>query len=279
MLLQVGNGGDYTDNLVQVVERIEETKTDIVSLPLLTKNIWLTKQEAIAAIHPDGFQPTTMHNKAILATLNTKVDEWNAEVQKLNFNQMQELHSADYFDEVDDPKSILADMVSDDLLHKFTSTGVPHHNLQLKVDDICLVVRTISKADKLSTNTRVQITRISPYVIRVKTLGPRPTFHSIPRIRFKLKLPYGKSFTMTRTQFPLRLAYCMSVNKSQGQSLAQCLLDLTDPSFSHGHTYVALSRIHHVDTIHFFGSEENFQKNGDQVYPIVHNIVYDELRI
>ena len=39
----------------------------------------------------------------------------------------------------------------------------------------------------------------------------------IPRITFKFRLPYGQSYQLTRMQFPLRLAYAMTFNKSQSQ--------------------------------------------------------------
>ena len=55
---------------------------------------------------------------------------------------------------------------------------------------------------------------------------------------------------MMRTQFPLRLAYCMSFNKSQGQTLQRVLMDITTPPFSHGHLYVALSRVTLYSNIH-----------------------------
>lgn len=41
--------------------------------------------------------------------------------------------------------------------------------------------------------------------------------HFIPRIRFKFTLPFGASYELTRTQFPLRLAYAVSINKSQAR--------------------------------------------------------------
>jgi hypothetical protein len=73
MLLEVGNGQDYSGNLVEKLGREDETSTDILCLPLLTKNIWMTMDEAIEAIHPYGFNPELMYNRAILATLNEKV--------------------------------------------------------------------------------------------------------------------------------------------------------------------------------------------------------------
>ncbi|KAI8523384.1 hypothetical protein RHMOL_Rhmol13G0069100 [Rhododendron molle] len=47
---------------------------------------------------------------------------------------------------------------------------------------------------------------------------------------------------MTRCQFPIRLAYAMTINKSQGQSVKFVGVDLCTSVFSHGQLYVALSR-------------------------------------
>uniref|UniRef100_A0A0D3EEN8 ATP-dependent DNA helicase n=1 Tax=Brassica oleracea var. oleracea TaxID=109376 RepID=A0A0D3EEN8_BRAOL len=43
------------------------------------------------------------------------------------------------------------------------------------------------------------------------------------------KLP----FTLRRRQFPIRLCYAMTINKSQGQSLKEVLLYLPKPVFAH----------------------------------------------
>ena len=43
-------------------------------------------------------------------------------------------------------------------------------------------------------------------------------------------------------QFPVRLAFAMTINKSQGQSVKHVGLDLCGSVFSHGQLYVALSR-------------------------------------
>ena len=96
---------------------------------------------------------------------------------------------------------------------------------------------------------------------------------SIPRIRFKFRLPFGRLFELLRTQFPLKLANCMAINKSQGQELHRCLLDLRSPPFSHGRLYVALSRVRQANDIAIFTDEENV-KNG---VIITKNIVYKEL--
>jgi hypothetical protein len=51
----------------------------------------------------------------------------------------------------------------------------------------------------------------------------------------------GLPFHLKRRQFPIQLAFAMTINKSQGQSVKHVGLDLRTPVFSHGQLYVALS--------------------------------------
>ena len=52
-----------------------------------------------------------------------------------------------------------------------------------------------------------------------------------------------KNFYVYRKQFPLILAYAVTIHKCQGLSLDCAIVDLSDEVFSEGMAYVALSRV------------------------------------
>ena len=76
----------------------------------------------------------------------------------------------------------------------------------------------------------------------------------------------------------------MTINKSQGQSFEQVLIDYTDDAFSHGHVYVSLSRARYFNKVMLIVREDSIV-NRDIVdgsglgldnrdVPVVMNTVY-----
>jgi ATP-dependent DNA helicase PIF1 len=71
----------------------------------------------------------------------------------------------------------------------------------------------------------------------------------------------GKSLAALR-QVPLRLAWAMTIHKSQGMSLDAALVDLGS-TFEYGQGYVALSRVRRLSGLHLLGCNER----ATQVHP------------
>jgi ATP-dependent DNA helicase PIF1 len=236
-----------------------------------------TAEEVVDFAFPDGFDPETMHKSCILATINEQVEMWNQKVQALNKADAHDLYSWDSMEDlVDDPHGYIQSMINEQVMNDVNDPGnCPPHKLTLKVGDICILMRAVNKEEKFSTNTRVRVERISKNTVRVQSLANPNKFVTLPRFIFKIKLNIGRGYEMTRHQFPLRLAYSMSINKSQGQQYLRCVADLTKFCFSHGHLNVALSRITDPANMAIFVNDGDWDQNENRIWTI--NVVYKEI--
>ncbi len=102
----------------------------------------------------------------------------------------------------------------------------------------------------------------------------------IPCITFKFRMPYGKSYQLTRRQFPLRLAYAMTYNKSRSQTLSKVILNINSPPFSHGQLYIVLSRVQDYKNIRFHITEDQLMQSNISLagfLPTIDNIVYEDV--
>jgi ATP-dependent DNA helicase PIF1 len=78
-------------------------------------------------------------------------------------------------------------------------------------------------------------------------------------------------FTFARKQFPLWLAYAMTINKSQGQTLSHVGLHFTNDVFLHGQLYVAFSRTKAPTNIKVLLPNTMHGRSG-----LMRNVVYEE---
>ena len=83
-------------------------------------------------------------------------------------------------------------------------------------------------------------------------------------------------FVLRRKQFPIRPAFCITINKGQGQSLESVGIFLPTPEaiFSHGQLYVALSRVQNPRGLKIMVCGGTYSPSG---LVCVRNVVYKEV--
>jgi hypothetical protein len=133
--------------------------------------------------------------------------------------------------------------------------GVPPHQLDLKINSICALQRNLSVEKGLVHNARVRVVNIHRCFVEVAFPNDIET-HCIPRITFNFT-PAGSDWTVSRKQFPLRLAYATTFNGCQGLTLSRSVIDLRIDSFAHGQLYTALSRVRNKNDSLLLFSESN----------------------
>ena len=131
-----------------------------------------------------------------------------------------------------------------EFLSTLSVTGIPPHVLRLRVGSIVLLLRNLNLKRGLCNGVRMLVHMMEQHVLEVELLtGPSAGFKEfIPRIEHRLALSQ-MPINFVRKQFPVQLAFAMTINKSQGQTFDKLGLWLQRPVFTHGQLYVALSRV------------------------------------
>jgi PIF1-like helicase/Helitron helicase-like domain at N-terminus len=148
--------------------------------------------------------------------------------------------------------------VTIDYLNSISTAGLPPHHLTLKVEAIVMLLRNISAAEGLCNGTRLRIKRLTDFFLDCEILGG---IHNGKRV-FIARVTLTPSdtnlpFVMTRRQFPVKLSYAMTINKSQGQTFSKVGIYLPQPVFSHGQLYVAMCRVRRLEDLTFWLGQAN----------------------
>jgi ATP-dependent DNA helicase PIF1 len=119
---------------------------------------------------------------------------------------------------------------------------IANHKLELKVGVPILLLRNFNQSIGLCNGTKLIIKRLGQRVIEVEIItrnnvGKRVFIPHI--IMFPFEIDW--SFVLRHHQFPIRVAFAMTINKSQGQTLNNIRVYLPSPIFHHGQLYIVIS--------------------------------------
>ncbi|MGN6327153.1 ATP-dependent DNA helicase [Pseudolysinimonas sp.] len=133
---------------------------------------------------------------------------------------------------------------------EFSGRAFPaDERLELKVGAQVMFLRNDSGAEGRWVNGTIgEVVRIGQGAVTVEVAGEphevRPATWERYRYRYSpATKTLQKDVVAEFTQFPLRLAWGVTIHKSQGKTYDRAIVDLGQRSFAPGQTYVALSRI------------------------------------
>ena len=131
-----------------------------------------------------------------------------------------------------------------ELLNKLEPPGMARQELKLKVGAPIILLRNLHLKEGLMNGTRLLVTDCLDFNIQGEIVsGPREG--NVVLIRH-INLTCGDSEMLSvrfiKRQFPIKLAFALTINRSQGQSFERLGLLLEIPGFAHGQLYDGFSR-------------------------------------
>lgn len=182
-----------------------------------------------------------LKSRMILAADNDIVNETNLELVKRLPGKMHTFRSID--SAVDDEGGSLFPR---EYLNTLNPSGIAEHKLCLKVNAVVILMRNFNIKAGHCNGTRYIIKAIGKHRLVLEKLDAEWNDEDkvllLPRIPM-ISNESSTSFRLKRLQFPIKLAFAITFNRAQGQSISEkCGILLPKKVWTHGQIYVAFSR-------------------------------------
>lgn len=272
--VSIGNGTINTfegTNMIEIPDdmfmKIEGgSNGDVTSQELSMNNL---AKQVYPNIETNYKKKGWMDGRAILAPTNKQVDAINNLITDSFPGKPYVLTSSDDVTNADDLQRF-----NTEYLNTLTPSGLPEHRLFLKPGMPLMLMRNLNPKMGLCNGTRLIFEKLhNNHLLECSIVGGDFCSRKvlIPRISLKPK-DREFPFEWSRRQFPVRVAFSMTINKSQGQTLQNVGVWLYDNCFTHGQLYVAVSRVGSPDHIKLA-----IRKAEDHPMNSTANVVYNEV--
>ena len=231
-----------------------------------------SRDELISFVFDRGFNipSSELLKRLMLAPTNKSIDLNNDLVLSSFDSQSQDYYSIDKC-LCEDPLSPYAADFDVAQINQLTP-GMPAHHLHLKIGSIVVLLVNLNTSKSLCNGTRLIVRKLQTNLIQAETIGSanQGMIVGISRVRstYKDKRPDGISFE--RFQFPVRIAFAMTITKAQRRTCERFGIDFSDEPFAHGQLYTALSRATNSNFIRIFAPGKPLNKDGNV---LIQNVV------
>lgn len=160
--------------------------------------------------------------------------------------------------------------------HGFYEPSLPNYKLCVKPGVPVMLLRNLNPP-RLCNGTRLRVTRYRKHIFEGEIIGGTHDGEKVMLFKTPLQSKENNRRIPTpfiRKQYPVRPAFAITINKSQGQLIKFVGINLqTRPAFSHGQLYVALSRVIRQGNLHVIRPDTPEYITGR----LMRNVVYKQV--
>jgi len=268
---------DFAEHLLEIGEGRVPVDKSLGQFKVQLKDCFVEQshklEELAKFVFPDLLEnycdPLWLSCRAILCPTNEGVDSVNAHMMCKLPGASREYRSSDKIVDSEERHQY-----PEEFLNTLNPSGMAPHRILLKDRAPIMLLRNMDPIQGHCNGTRYVVNQLHDHIIDATVatgvhVGKRLLIPRIPLVPSENLFP----FHMQRRQFPVRIAFAMTSNKAQGQTLSRLGIYLEKDFFSHGQLYVAMSRVGNPNDLKILTLCGYFNQPG--VY--ADNVVYREV--